>query len=345
MTHLLGQGSYGKVMSRDGAAVKKFGKLQYLVQEYVTLLYMRDCEQVVTIQSIDLENLELTMDLYDCSLRQWLQEKNYKVSRQEVFILLRAILLALVSLQDRNLAHGDLKPGNILIRREPFAAVLGDFGFVSVAKYAKVERTAAIYRDPVISYDSSHDMYSLGVCLLEMIGGVKLTRQAEFNELYSVVKTRIRRPEDRELIQSLIQFNKRNRPDARQVLAKYFNSSPEPWAVGELSMCSLPEVETDSLRALRASCKKLSLAYRINRSKKGYLALLLFLEEQQITHDNYELYKLATLFILASVFGKGNFTEEVALRAAEGRVSKGRFLQALTVLLANRSFVTRLLTP
>ena len=70
----LGQGSYGEVVARNGQAVKKFSKLSHLVQEYVALRYLQDCQYVVRPISIDVDSLELSMELYDCSLRRWLED-------------------------------------------------------------------------------------------------------------------------------------------------------------------------------------------------------------------------------------------------------------------------------
>jgi hypothetical protein len=38
---ILGSGSYGQVIVRDGKAVKKFSKLSHLIQEYMALKYLR----------------------------------------------------------------------------------------------------------------------------------------------------------------------------------------------------------------------------------------------------------------------------------------------------------------
>ena len=345
MSVILGQGSYGKVTVRNGHAIKKFSKLAHLIQEYLALSYLRDCPHVVNLVDVSFERLELTMDLYDCSLRDWITESRMRLPRENIMIILRDILLGLSELQDRNLAHGDLKPGNILIRRTPLRAVLGDCGFVSIAKYAKVERTAPTYRDPVVAHDTSHDMYSLGICLLEMIGGIKMIRQAEFDQLYPLLKSNISSPQDRKLIQSLIQPYKLQRPTARELLSNLFRFNPPRWEPRHVGTSSLPALSFQDTNILREYMKTIQVAFDINRARKGYGALLLYLDEQEIPRIQYELCALTTLVILSSVFGKPGFTEDVAVKFVQRKYTVAMIMRIMDKLLRNVNFCSRLLSP
>ena len=58
----LGQGSYGKVMLKDGCAVKKFKKLSHLIQEFTALKYLQDCKYVVHTKSVDSKNNRVYCD-------------------------------------------------------------------------------------------------------------------------------------------------------------------------------------------------------------------------------------------------------------------------------------------
>ena len=165
----LGHGSYGEVFKVDGKAVKSFSKVSHLIQEYVALKYLENCKYIVHTSGLDLQELKLYMVLYDSSLRKWIEDSKKDrdgVLFEEIIKIIHDILLGLIELHDRSLAHGDLKPSNILVRNNPLGAVLGDCGFVSIAKYAKVERTAAIYRDPVIDEDVPSPPYVPGVLLV-----------------------------------------------------------------------------------------------------------------------------------------------------------------------------------
>ena len=102
----LGKGSYGEVTVKNGVAVKKFIKLSHLIQEYMALYYLRDCKHIVRVVDVNFEDLELSMELYDYSLRKYLEDND----KPEVMKILHGILLGLVELHDRGLVHGDIKP-------------------------------------------------------------------------------------------------------------------------------------------------------------------------------------------------------------------------------------------
>ncbi len=221
------KGSYGEIFFKDGKAIKKFAKLSHLIQEYTALKYLEDCKHIVKIVDVNFEKLELSMEAYDCSLREWLTEKP---SDSDLRIIARDVLMGLNELHERSLVHGDVKPGNIFIRRSPLGAVLGDCGFTSLAKYAKVERAAAIYRDPFIEGDSDFqkcDMYSLGICLLEMFGDLRLNRQSQsYEELKEIINNKIIDPIMKKIITDLVHEDKSRRPTTKTVIYHLFNEVP-----------------------------------------------------------------------------------------------------------------------
>ena len=402
MATLLGEGSYGLVIIRDGMAVKKFRKLSHLIQEYMALKYLDDCGNVVHTKGVDFANLELHMELYDCSLRKWLEEtrQHSDVDQSDVMKILHDILVGLVELHDRELAHGDLKPGNVLIQKEPLRAVLGDCGFVSIAKYAKVERTAPIYRDPVISHDSTHDMFSFGICFLEMIAEIKINRQASYDELKDIVKEKITDPVYRKIIYNLVHEEKDRRPDARTTLFRLFKEDPPKWisstinssiesskssqmtpigskelistkglkvlpvidttyplpkqkAPVQSTMYSLPKqssrvvisILTDDRQYVRRLIKLTADEFGINRAKKGYGALLSFMDNHNINSDLYRIYAAVTLMILSSIFGKSGFRENNVIELCQNKYDKKFIYHILENLLSDSVFVGILLVP
>lgn len=356
---ILGKGSYGEVTIRDGKAIKRFSKLSHLIQEYMALRYLDDCNYVVHSKGVDFANLELHMELYDGSLRKWLEDKRdtQGTTHEEIMKILHDILLGLIELHDRELAHGDLKPGNILVQNYPLKAVLGDCGFVSVAKYAKVDRTAAIYRDPIVSHDSSHDMFSFGICFLEMIAEIKINRQATYEELKQVVLDKVEDLEYRKIIYNLLHEDKDRRPSARTLLYRMFKENPPKWikptliesdpsrsGTGQHSRISV-SVLADDRNYIRKLMKVTAYEFEINRGKKGYGALISYIANHHINSSLYKIYTAVTLMILSSIFGKSGFRETEVLDLCEHKYSLDFIFSILDNMLSDRIFVSLLLAP
>lgn len=327
----LGRGSYGEVNVKNGLAVKKFIKLSHLTQEYIALHYLQDCKYIVHSVDVDFATLELSMELYDCSLRKYLEDNdNFQLMK-----IIHDILCGLVELHDRELVHGDIKPGNILIKENPFKIVLGDCGFVSIAKYAKVERTAAVYRDTVVGHDYSHDMFSLGICFLEMITKIKISRQPTYTELLEMIRDEVREKDFQRIIYNLIREDRKNRTTARELLLLLFKENPPRW------LSSLPEdlvPANQKYDIIRKLMKINSHDYKINRPKKGYRALIYYINKHDISPDYYKIYTLITIMILSSVFGNTGFKEQEVLHSKKYTIDY--IHKTMKEILSDRTFVS-----
>jgi len=352
---IIGKGSYGKVESRDNKAVKTFSKLSHLLQECIALKYLDDCEFIVHSKGVNFANLELNMELYDCSLRVWLDQGPQGItgprpSLPQILKILKDVLMGLIELHDRSLAHGDLKPSNILIRKSPLGAVLGDCGFVSIAKYAKVDRTAPIYRDPVISHDTSHDMYSFGILFLEALTDIKLNRQPTYEELKQLLHDKVTNLEYRKILYNLLHETKERRPSARIILHRLFNFNPIPWNKPSLlsSSSSLGRVHMSILNDDKIYIRKLvkwtANLYEINRGKKGYGALISHIDSHKIESSKFKLYTGVTLMILSAIFGKSGFREEDVIKLCENTYDKEYIYIILNKLISDDVFISILLS-
>jgi serine/threonine protein kinase len=353
---ILGQGSYGEVKARDGKAVKKFSKLSHLIQEYMALRYLNDCQYIVHTQGADFGSLELYMDLYDCSLRKWLEDSpnGQRPSMDQIKKILHDMLMGLIELHDRNLAHGDLKPGNTLIRRHDLKTVLGDCGFVSIAKYAKVDRTAAIYRDPVISHEPSHDMFSFGICFLEMIADIKINRQASYEELRQVLRDKVADMEYRKILYNLLHEDKSRRPSARVLIQRLFGESPPQWkrqsVASDPSSVTTPgrvivSIMSQDREHIRSLMKRTAEQFEINRGKKGYGALISYIDAHKIEASLFKIHAAVTLVILSSIFGKSGFRDVEAIELCENKYDKKFIYRILDRMLSDSVFLNILLAP
>lgn len=337
MVSVLGKGSYGEVRVENGMAVKKFRKLYDCVQEYGALRYLDDCSHVVKVKGVDFYNLEIYMELYDCSLRSWLKD-NPSADLCSRLSILREILCGLVQIHDRGLAHGDLKPNNILVRNgEKMEVVLGDCGFVSVIKYAKVERTAPGYRDPVIGKDVSHDMFSLGVVMLELISRVKVGSKPTYRQLNETVRAKVEDPYYADILCSLFDEERKNRPSARKLLSLLFDVSLPPWKFQVDKM----DFSSEEVRRLRTAVKKMGRERGVLRAKKGYGAVASYVSRKGLSSVRHEMHVTVTMMILSALFGSTSFKEKDCLEVLEG----DEWRVVLGDLLSDRTYVTIILSP
>ena len=297
---ILGKGTYGEVSRKNNKAVKKFKSLNHLIQEYAALKYLSDCSKIVKCVGVSFENLELHMELYDLSLRGWLQKYKGRLEEKKVMVIIHDVLLGLVQLQERGFAHGDIKPSNILVRESPLGAVLGDCGFVSVAKYSKVERTAAPYRDPVIVRDINHDMFSLGICFLELLGNVRLGEQHSYEAL-KVLTKQVPRQDHAEIIRNLLHEDRSRRPPAQVVMQYLFSkASIHNESIGYREI----NIEEKPTGKIRSTMKRICAQMRINRGRRGYTALMYYIQKNKIEISKHNIHAVAVLMILSSVFGE-----------------------------------------
>lgn len=238
----LGEGAYGNVKIADGRAIKTYGEkvgIAPCVQEYLALRYLRTARNVVKVTDVNFGARTLTMDLYDTNLHLWIARH---WTYQEAQLLAYDLLLGVIEIHDRGLAHADLKPGNILIMyARPGSrtrAVIGDCGFVSLAEHSKAKRTAAGYRDFNLEPSTRHDMYSVGICLFNLLthhflltvpGDVKNSKEAKkltYEDVHSIIVRDTANPDYVRLFLNLIQPDKSARMTAREVINYLFNKNP-----------------------------------------------------------------------------------------------------------------------
>lgn len=361
----LGKGAFGNVYHQNGNAVKQFDNLRYLIQEYAALKYLSNCNYVVHAMDVNFLKLQLEMDLYDCNLRKWIFLNLYKASiDKEIMkscnIIIHDVLRGLVELHDRGLAHGDLKPGNILIRNSPTKAVLGDCGFVSVYKYVKVNQTTEVYRDPIVDRAQSHDMFSLGICLFELVSGIRIMKRKSYNQLARMIKKKITDEKYYKIISSLLSEDKDKRYTSREVLEILYNETPEYWKKHIINVIDpfnnksrleddtvfYDNIDKENCKYIRDIIQVIGHNYRINRRGKGYGAILFYLNKNKINYKFYAVYSIITLLILSSLFGKSSFQESDCLSLCREckELSSVTFYDIIHELLSNNDYINIILS-
>lgn len=367
----LGEGTYGVVKAKKGRAIKSFHKLSHLLQEYLVLRYLRNCNNIVKPLKVDLKRRKLYMELCDCSLSNWIYStRNSEISSESGFnLILRDIILGLIEIHDRGLAHGDIKPGNILIKKNiekggsgvHLKTVIGDCGFVSLEEFSKVGRTASPYRDTEVVGHWTHDIFSFGVCLIEIFTETKVRKRSTFPQLQKIIHDHIKDPSLASFLESLVHSDRKLRPSARDILKRMFPneklpphpSSPSSRSIMKLEDCEDPELKIE-LKKIEGIMKETCERNNVYCFRNGYDGLVhLILKKFSSGFKNkkkkkvvkqIKLYSGCIIMILSAVFGKSGFDKKKVMRYTDNKCPMEQIYDTLDKLIHDDSFVKILLT-
>lgn len=301
---IIGKGSYGQVKIINNFAVKKFDRLNYLIQEYCALKYLEDCNHIVHAHHVDFRSLELYMDLYQCNLRQYIN-KHQHMDYDTITAILSQILKGLIELHDRNLSHGDIKPGNILCNLNPLKIVLGDCGFVSNYKYAKIDRTTHAYRDPNILHDGSHDIFSFGIIFLEIFGGRHISKQETYEALSEYIDKYVMDPKFNSMLHKCLSEDRISRPTARQLLYTLTGECPKYYTIPKITKRF--KISLEFKRHLVNYLNQKVSEFKLSRGKKGYGAIKAYAGNNIMSIGDIARYSCVTFIIMSSLFGMPGF--------------------------------------
>lgn len=310
MSKYLGKGSYGQVVKKNNLAIKKFNKLSHLIQEYTALKYLNNCQYIVEIHSVNWSKLELAMNLYDYNLSQYLKKYSSTMTYDERDEIIKSILLGLIEIHDRNLIHSDLKPANILVNANPFKLVLGDCGFVSIAKYSKATCTTPIYQEPNTYADYAHDIYSFGMCFLKIYYDKSPYTFYKNKSLIAPFINTLSNEKHKRLLKSIFLNNRFSRPSAREILLYLYDINPSKSESYLISRYDISEktklyIETHDIRNKIIHIAKENT---INRSKLGYGVFLILYNNDEISDEDVPIYISVILYILKSLFSDSSFS-------------------------------------
>ena len=311
-TVVLGKGAYGEVVkdTANHVAVKTFHKLPHIIQEFAALHYLQDCKYVVHAKSVNLTSSQLTMELYDLSFRKYMVE-GHCCCEECLNLIFRDVLLGLIELNDRKLSHSDIKPGNILINLKPLKAVLGDCGFVSIGTYSKQQRTAQSYRDIDVVNDLKHDIFSLGVMMLELYYFVKPVVHDHYNEYQKIISKKVTNVKHKALLKKMMSENREERPSARDILKTLYDISPAVYVHAPIFKYDFVSVQKEVYQKYDAAkIKELEEVVKLNykqlgikRAKTGVKALIVYMNKVKIDIRYLNFYFAAMMIVLASLFG------------------------------------------
>lgn len=355
----LGKGTYGSVSKKGDYARKKFHKISHLIQEYMAIRYLNNVHYIVKCHKVNFDNYELYMELHQMNMRDWLNnnQEPCKPTFKNKMKVLNDILKGLYHMHKLDLVHGDLKPSNILIDcidGKVFAKI-ADLGFVSIDKFAKVERTAELYRDINIHHDKGHDIYSLGIIMLEMFGNIKLKEQPySYDYLHdTIIRKKVKNTSMAELIISMTQRDYTKRPDAGYILQEMFEGPLESVSIPTIEPivkgCS-NKIDPDWNNKVHSWMKYYADKYNLDegRAKRGYYALLRYFADNNTDPNHYKLYMCTMLLILSSTFRKASvYKVENVIEMCQNydTYTRSDVLNALDSLLENDKVITILMAP
>ncbi|XP_035807950.2 homeodomain-interacting protein kinase 1-like [Amphiprion ocellaris] len=218
---ILGEGSFGVVAkcrnteTQKSVAVKvnkgQEGVLQQAIGEIAVLKRMRcldrDICNVVQWDGFffDKENICITFELLDMSLRDYMKEQDRGFTVGELKPILYQLATALASLHSIGITHMDLKPDNIMVDRshQPLKVKLIDFGLarpVSALHQGDCMGTL-FYCAPEmllgVPFDESIDIWALGQVMAELAMGCWLyPGDTHYDMLRYIVETQGQPPDD-----------------------------------------------------------------------------------------------------------------------------------------------------
>lgn len=332
----LGKGTYGSVRVRKGLAVKKFHDVRHMIQEYIAGSYLDNARNIVRIYEVEVRKLSLSMELYQMNLRHWMEDNYDRRKLNDRYFILHEILVGLCEIHGRGLIHGDIKPGNILINEKPLKVAIADLGFVSLNRYAKVKYTARVYRDSVIRQSFVHDLFSLGVLMIELFGRIKITATCTYEELKIIVRDNIHDKKLKGIILDLLDENPRHRPQAKDVLNRLYKESIP------IHLKIVPEIR-DIVQCSNAFSKmrEVGSQYKLAMIERCIDALKYYLQTHNVVQEDCVAYGIAMLLVSSSLYRISKFDLAKALNYAD--LQKEDFLLYLCDLLANNDVINILL--
>jgi len=176
------------VYKRDGQAVKVITITERGVQSLMELSIMSTYKHRAIAPALRVEvvgnQLLIYQELADCDLKAYIVSGKYLKHPENISRHFSMICSGTQALQTASIAHGDIKPQNILVyyTAEGDTVKLCDFGCSAIAKGLGARRSSGTinYNAPEVLTDLrvqfGSDIWSLGCVLYECVSGTPLIR-------------------------------------------------------------------------------------------------------------------------------------------------------------------------
>ncbi|CAD8091620.1 unnamed protein product [Paramecium sonneborni] len=153
------------------------------IDAYNLIKIDQNCENIIKIEEIcyNQQYAYLVMEKCDMDIEQYLQQKQFNLSEEEVLDIFQQIVTGYLKIMSFKLIHRDLKPQNILVKlidqtQRPIFKII-DFGVgkVLTQNLTTTQAGTPIYTAPEIFFHNGHnnqcDIFSLGVMMYYLVYG------------------------------------------------------------------------------------------------------------------------------------------------------------------------------
>lgn len=233
---LLGSGSYGTIVSepesntcrkifsiesamsfiREVFVIKKLSHIEG-VTEIVNLDYPKAIDQkaIAYVRPSHTAWGVIVMKKYHINLGKWLQlnpslEYRYRILIQILIIMAQVHMIGII--------HADLKLENIMLTNEGDVRII-DWGLSGYKGYARIQNTTKTYRPEKITQDYCHDIYSLGVVMIQIILGMRIVNGLEYTSCCRMLDTAVCDRSVRNLIAKMIHPDCKTRPTIYEIIS------------------------------------------------------------------------------------------------------------------------------
>eukprot|EP00826_Nyctotherus_ovalis_P042008 TRINITY_DN4282_c0_g2_i1.p1 TRINITY_DN4282_c0_g2~~TRINITY_DN4282_c0_g2_i1.p1 ORF type:complete len:882 (-),score=310.20 TRINITY_DN4282_c0_g2_i1:41-2686(-) len=240
-----GDGSYakGKALGervfeckKDQARAMKVGRGKEVLREIDSLSKLKNSENVVEL--VDYFSVgkmgHIILELYDSDLEKFIIGRKTPLSKKEQIRIAHLVLNGLKETHTHNIIHGNLHPGNILLKlnnEEVITAVLCDYKYSKILAAKAAPNKPSVYRSPEQSftdaggtYDFRSDVWSYGMVVYFLLMGAHADAGGENGNVEEVVGKSGERAKEcaelYEIVKECVKTKAEERPSALELLKR-----------------------------------------------------------------------------------------------------------------------------
>ena len=183
-------------------------------------------EYILQIINTDEEKEWLYLEKYDTNLNKLLLEQK-EMSLELKMEIIKQALSGIIEMHEKGIIHGCVTGRNIFIKdivEDKIEVAIGNFRLSGTIEDAKCEMCNPYFRSEPVVNDFSHDMYSFGIVMLELLGNIKLTDRLDTDDKkHSIIKAVIHDEKMRICIVNLLSKDPAIRFTAQQLYIFLFD--------------------------------------------------------------------------------------------------------------------------